>query len=47
MAAARLASKVFENMARGAAQFEGGLRGDRLDVGRAANAIGAEDLFVG
>ena len=45
--AARLAFEVLEDVAGGAAQLEGGFGGDRFDVGRAAHAVGAEDLFGG
>ena len=34
-------------MGGGAAELEGGLGGDRLDVGGAAHAIRAEDFFGG
>ena len=44
---ARLGLKVFENMPRRAAQFKGRLSRHRLDVRRAANAIGAEDFLFG
>ena len=43
--AAGLAFETLEDMAGGAAKLEGGLGGDRLDVGGAANAIGAEDFL--
>ena len=43
--AARLRLQVLENVAGGAAEFEGGLGGDGFDVCRAADAVGAEDFF--
>ena len=46
-AAARLAFEVFENVRGGAAQFERGLGGDGFNVGRAADAVRAEDFFGG
>ena len=44
-AAARLAFEVFEDVRGGAAELERGFGGDRFDVGRAADAVGAEDFF--
>ena len=44
-ATARLGFEVFENVRGGAAEFQRGFGGDRFDVGRAANAVGAEDFF--
>ena len=36
--------EVFENVGGGAAQLEGGFGGDGLDVGGAADAVGAKDF---
>jgi hypothetical protein len=37
--------EIFENVRGGAAEFERGFGRDRLDVGGAADAVGAEDFF--
>jgi len=37
--------EFFENVAGGATEAQGGFRSYRLDVGRAAHAISAENLF--
>ena len=42
---ARLAFEIFEDVRGGAAEFERGFGGDRFDVGRAADAVGAEDFL--
>jgi len=44
-AAAGLAFEIFEDIRGRAAEFECGFRGDGFNVGRAANAIGAEDFL--
>ncbi len=43
-AAAAGLMKIFEDMCGGAAQFESGFGGDRLDVGCAAHAVGAKNF---
>ena len=40
------AVQLFENVRGGAAELQRGFRGDRFDVGRAANAVGAEDFLL-
>ena len=42
---ARLAFEIFENVRGGAAEFQRGFSGDRFNIGRAANAVGAEDFL--